>query len=262
MRQRRRRSSTTSSPSSTRGRARATRAASPTEIPTSMTEVDARLQRWGYASVSDKIADIVLARPSHWIWFAGFGAAALGTAALLGAIGYLFTVGVGIWGINIPVGWGFAIANFVWWIGIGHAGTFISAVLLLLRQKWRTSINRFAEAMTLFAASMAGLFPILHLGRPWFFYWLAPYPDHMNVWPQGRSPLVWAFFAIATYLIVSLLFWYMGLLPDLATLRDRASGRLRQVVYGLFALGWRGEARQWQHQQTAYLLLAGFAVPL
>src|SRR5581483_5894027 len=185
-----------------------------------------------------------------------------GTLALFGAIAWLFIKGVGIFGINIPVAWGFAIANFVWWIGIGHAGTFISAILLLLRQKWRTSINRFAEAMTLFAAGIAGLFPILHLGRPWFFYWLVPYPDAMHLWPQWRSPLVWDFFAISTYLTVSLVFWYVGLVPDLATLRDRAKTRVSQVIYGLFALGWRGEARHWARHQSAYLLLAGLATPL
>ncbi|MFP3559565.1 hydrogenase, partial [Paraburkholderia sp. SIMBA_049] len=146
---------------------------------------------WGYASVSDKIANLVLKRRVHWGWLSAFIVTFVGTLMFFGAITWLFTIGVGIWGVNIPVAWGFAIGNFVWWIGIGHAGTFISAFLLLLRQKWRTSINRFAEAMTLFAASIAGLFPILHLGRPWFFYWLIPYPSVMNVWPQWRSPLVW-----------------------------------------------------------------------
>ena len=217
---------------------------------------------YSYASVSDKISDIVLIRPTHWGWFAGF---ALCTALLLlfiVSIAWLVRKGVGIWGINIPVAWAFAITNFVWWVGIGHAGTFISAFLLLLRQKWRTSINRFAEAMTIFAVAMAGLMPILHLGRPWFFYWLAPYPNIMNVWPQWRSPLVWDIFAIGTYIIVSILFWYMGLIPDLATLRDRADGRLKQIVYGLGALGWRGEARQWRRFDTAYLLMAGLATPL
>jgi Ni/Fe-hydrogenase subunit HybB-like protein len=218
--------------------------------------------RWGYASVTDKIADIVLARPTHWVWALGFGVAGTLTLVLMGGMVWLFAVGIGIWGVNIPVAWGFAIVNFVWWIGIGHAGTFISAFLLLLRQKWRNSINRFAEAMTLFAAGIAGLWPILHLGRPWFFYWLVPYPDVMNVWPQWRSPLVWDFFAISTYLIVSLLFWYMGLIPDLATLRDRAHGAWRKMAYGFFALGWRGEARHWARFETAYLLLAGLAAPL
>jgi molybdopterin-containing oxidoreductase family membrane subunit len=227
-----------------------------------MSEIDTRLERWGYASVSDKIADIVLARPTHWIWGVGFLVTAAGSAALFGAIVYLFVKGVGIWGIDIPVAWGFAIANFVWWIGIGHAGTFISAILLLLRQKWRTSINRFAEAMTLFAAGIAGLYPILHLGRPWFFYWLVPYPNVMELWPQWRSALVWDIFAISTYLIVSLLFWYLGVVPDLATLRDRATSRVKQVAYGLLALGWRGEARHWARFETVYLLLAGLATPL
>jgi Ni/Fe-hydrogenase subunit HybB-like protein len=218
--------------------------------------------RWGYASVTDKIADLVLRRPVHWIWGAGFFVSGLASVFFVGAMGYLFAKGVGIWGVDIPVAWGFAIANFVWWIGIGHAGTFISAFLLLLRQKWRNSINRFAEAMTLFAAGIAGLWPILHLGRPWFFYWLVPYPDVMNVWPQWRSPLVWDFFAISTYLLVSLLFWYLGLIPDLATLRDRAGSRMKQMAYGLFALGWRGEARHWARYEIAYLLLAGLAAPL
>jgi Ni/Fe-hydrogenase subunit HybB-like protein len=220
---------------------------------------------WGYASVTDKIANIVLTDQFGWRWWTAFLAASAGVCALLAAVTWLFVKGIGIWGVDIPVAWGFAIGNFVWWIGIGHAGTFISAVLLLLRQKWRTSINRFAEAMTLFAASIAGLFPILHLGRPWFFYWLVPYPNVMNVWPQWRSPLVWDFFAIATYLTVSLLFWYVGLIPDLATLRDRAGQRgerTRQVVYGLLALGWRGEARHWARFEWAYLLLAGLATPL
>ena len=218
--------------------------------------------RWGYASITDKISDIVLHRPLHWIWVVGFIVSGAFSAMFFGLMGYLFLEGVGIWGVDIPVAWGFAIGNFVWWIGIGHAGTFISAFLLLLRQKWRNSINRFAEAMTLFAAGIAGLWPILHLGRPWFAYWLVPYPDIMNVWPQWRSPLVWDIFAISTYLLVSLLFWYMGLIPDLATLRDRATSRVKQVVYALFALGWRGEARHWKRFEVAYLLVAGLAAPL
>jgi Ni/Fe-hydrogenase subunit HybB-like protein len=217
---------------------------------------------WTIPAVSDKIADLVLTRPVGRGWLLAVLGTFAGTMMFVGATGYLFMRGVGLWGIDIPVAWGFAIANYVWWIGIGNAGTFISAALLLLRQRWRTSINRFAEAMTLFAVAIAGLFPILHLGRPWFFYWLAPYPDHMNLWPQWRSPLVWDFFAILSYLILSLLFWYLGLLPDLATLRDRATSRGKQVIFGLLALGWRGEARQWHHHHVAYLLLAGLAVPL
>jgi len=217
---------------------------------------------YSYASISDKISDIVLVRPSHWGFYVAFALCTALTLLFAGAIAYLFYEGVGIWGIDIPVAWAFAITNFVWWVGIGHAGTFISAFLLLLRQKWRTSVNRFAEAMTIFAVAMAGLMPILHLGRPWFFYWLVPYPDIMNVWPQWRSPLVWDIFAIGTYIIVSIVFWYMGLIPDLATLRDRAEHRGKQIVYGIFALGWRGEARQWHRFDTAYLLLAGLATPL
>jgi Ni/Fe-hydrogenase subunit HybB-like protein len=217
---------------------------------------------YSYASISDKISDIVLTRPTHWGWYAAFAFCSALTALFAVAIAYLFYKGVGIWGVDVPVAWAFAITNFVWWVGIGHAGTFISAFLLLLRQKWRTSINRFAEAMTIFAVAMAGLMPILHLGRPWFFYWLAPYPDIMNVWPQWRSPLVWDIFAIGTYIIVSILFWYMGLIPDLATLRDRTDHRAKQILYGIFALGWRGEARQWRRFDTAYLLMAGLATPL
>jgi Ni/Fe-hydrogenase subunit HybB-like protein len=215
-----------------------------------------------YGSITDKIADIVLERRTTPGFAIAVAVAGAFTVLFAVAITYLFATGVGIWGVNEPVAWAFALTNFVWWVGIGHAGTFISAILLLLRQKWRTSINRFAEAMTIFAVAMAGLMPILHLGRPWFFYWLVPYPDVMNVWPQWRSPLVWDIFAISTYIIVSILFWYMGLLPDLATLRDRARQRWQQVTYGLLALGWRGDARHWQRFDTAYLLLAGLATPL
>lgn len=217
---------------------------------------------WSEATITDKIADLVLSRRPGRLWIAGFVLSLLGVLGFLAAIAWLLWRGVGIWGVDIPVAWGFAIANCVWWIGIGHAGTFISAVLLLLRQKWRTSINRFAEAMTLLAAGMAGIFPVLHLGRPWFAYWLAPYPDKMNVWPNWRSPLVWDFFAIGTYLTVSFLFWYLGMIPDLATLRDRARTRTKQLAYGLLALGWRGEARHWARYESAYLLLAGLATPL
>jgi molybdopterin-containing oxidoreductase family membrane subunit len=217
--------------------------------------------RHSYASVSDQISDVVLTRTPRW-WYLAFLIAFAGAMGFFFATGWLFVKGVGIWGVDIPVAWGFAITNFVWWIGIGHAGTFISAILLLLRQDWRTSINRFAEAMTIFAAGIAGLWPILHLGRPWFFYWLAPYPNVMHLWPQWRSPLVWDFFAISTYITVSLLFWYMGLIPDLATLRDRATGHWRRLIYGALSLGWRGEARQWHRYETTYLLLAGIATPL
>src|ERR1051326_2313240 len=201
--------------------------ASSTATPSSrMADVAAPLRRWSYASVSDKIADIVLGRGRSWALVVAFLISMIGTVAFVGAIGWLFLRGIGIWGVNIPTAWGFAIANFVWWIGIGHAGTFISAILLLLRQTWRTSINRFAEAMTLFAAGIAGIFPILHLGRPWFFYWLVPYPNVMELWPQWRSALVWDIFAISTYLIVSLLFWYIGLVPALAPVPAGVAARL------------------------------------
>ena len=178
------------------------------------------------------------------------------------AISWLLIRGVGIWGINIPVAWGYAIVNFVWWIGIAHAGTFISAILLLMFQHWRTAINRFAEAMTLFAIACAGMFPLLHLGRPWVFYWLFPYPDTMKMWPQFRSPLVWDVFAVGTYFTVSLLFWYLGLVPDLATVRDRARKKWQKIFYGVLALGWRNSAAHWQRHQIAYLLLAALATPL
>jgi Ni/Fe-hydrogenase subunit HybB-like protein len=215
-----------------------------------------------FATITDKISSIVLTRPTSDGWYIGFGFAFLITMMLLYAVGYLFLKGVGIWGITIPIAWGFAIVNFVWWIGIGHAGTLISAILLLLRQSWRNSINRFAEAMTLFAVACAGMFPLLHMGRPWLFYWMFPYPNTMHYWPQFRSPLVWDVFAVSTYFTVSLIFWFIGLLPDLATLRDRSDHRVAKMIYGMLALGWRGSARHWHRYETAYLLLAGLATPL
>ena len=215
-----------------------------------------------YGSVTDKISSIVLTQPTSRTWFIGFGIAFSLMLLLFYSIGYLLLKGVGIWGLNIPVGWGFAIINFVWWVGIGHAGTLISAILLLLRQDWRTSINRFAEAMTLFAVACAGLYPILHLGRPWLAYWILPYPNTMGIWPQFRSPLLWDVFAISTYATVSLLFWFIGLIPDLATLRDRAHSRTARIIYGILAMGWRGSAIHWYRYETAYLLLAGLATPL
>ncbi|HEX6304681.1 MAG TPA: NrfD/PsrC family molybdoenzyme membrane anchor subunit [Anaerolineales bacterium] len=215
-----------------------------------------------FETVTDKISSMVLTGRTPRYWWVGFGISFLIVMILLAAVTYLLVRGVGIWGINIPVGWGFAIINFVWWIGIGHAGTLISAILLLLRQEWRTSINRFAEAMTLFAVANAALFPLLHLGRPWFFYWLFPYPNTMALWPQFRSPLVWDVFAITTYALVSLLFWYVGLIPDLATLRDRASSFFGRITYGFLAMGWRGSARHWHRYQKAYFLLAALATPL
>ena len=213
------------------------------------------------ATVTDKISAVVLRGTPRW-WFAAFGAAFLLVMLLLGTLGHLFLKGVGIYGVNIPVGWGWDITNFVWWIGIGHAGTLISAILLLLRQEWRNSINRFAEAMTLFAVACASLYPVVHLGRPWVLYWLFPYPSTMGVWPQFRSPLVWDVFAVSTYATISLLFWFIGLIPDLATLRDRAKSRFAQIVYGMLAMGWRGSARHWHNYESAYLMLAGLATPL
>jgi Ni/Fe-hydrogenase subunit HybB-like protein len=213
------------------------------------------------ASVTDKISSVVLTRTPRW-WFLGFAVSFALLMLFLWAVTVLFVKGIGIWGINIPVAWGFDIINFVWWIGIGHAGTLISAILLLLRQQWRTSINRFAEAMTLFAVACAGTFPILHLGRPQVFYWLMPYPNVMNLWPQFRSPLIWDVFAVSTYATISLLYWYVGLIPDLATLRDRATHTFPQHVYGMLAMGWRGSARHWHNYEVASLLLAGLATPL
>jgi molybdopterin-containing oxidoreductase family membrane subunit len=215
-----------------------------------------------YETVSDQIGDIPLIHPRQKLWLAAFLIAGSMFLLFCVVVGYLLYRGVGIWGINIPVAWAFAIVNFVWWIGIGHAGTFISAILLLLFQKWRTTINRFTEAMTLFAVICAGLFPLLHLGRPWIFYFLIPYPDTMALWPQFRSPLIWDIFAVSTYFTVSLIFWYVGLMPDLATVRDKARTKWKRIVYGMGALGWRGSARHWQRHQSAYLLLAGLATPL
>jgi Ni/Fe-hydrogenase subunit HybB-like protein len=215
-----------------------------------------------FATISDKISAIVLTRRTPLGWFVGFAIGLTLLGLFMMAVTWLMVKGVGIWGINIPIGWGFAIVNFVWWIGIGHAGTLISAILLLLHQKWRTSINRFAEAMTLFAVACAGMFPVLHMGRPWLAYWLFPYPNTMTVWPQFRSPLVWDVFAVSTYGTVSLLFWFIGLVPDMATLRDRAQSTTGRVIYGVLSLGWRGSARHWARYEAAYLLLAGLATPL
>ena len=215
-----------------------------------------------FASITDKISAIVLTSRTPRFWYVGFGLSFILVLVLLYCIAALVAVGVGLFGIMIPVAWGFAIVNFVWWIGIGHAGTLISAILLLLRQKWRQSINRFAEAMTLFAVACAGLFPLIHLGRPWFAYWLFPYPSTMGIQPQFRSPLVWDVFAVSTYFTVSLLFWFLGLIPDLATLRDRARGRVPRFIYGMLAMGWRGSAIHWYRYEMAYLLLAGLATPL
>ena len=213
-------------------------------------------------SVGDTISSVVLRDKHPAAWFRVLGVAAMLVGVLVMAVTWLFIKGIGIWGVHIPTAWGFAIVNFVWWIGIGHAGTLISAILFLFQQDWRTSINRFAEAMTLFAVACAGMFPLLHLGRPIIFYWLFPYPSSMGVWPQFRSPLVWDVFAVSTYLTISLVFWYTGLVPDLATIRDRAKNRAGKILAGIFSLGWRGSARHWHRYEIAYLLLAGLSTPL
>ena len=218
--------------------------------------------RYTFTSITDKISSIVLTKRTPLWWFVVFGIGFVGANMLFATITYLILTGIGIWGNQVPVAWAFDIINFVWWIGIGHAGTLISAILLLFRQTWRTSINRFAEAMTLFAVAAAGLFPLLHTGRPWFDYWMFPYPNTMGLWPQFRSPLIWDVFAISTYATVSLLFWYIGLVPDLATFRDKAKNRFAQVAYGMFALGWRGSAIHWRRYETAYFLLAALSTPL
>jgi len=215
-----------------------------------------------FKSVTEKISRIVLTSHTPLGWFGGFLFASSVATLVLIAVTWLFLKGVGIWGITQPVAWGFAIINFVWWIGIGHAGTLISAILLLFKQQWRNSINRFAEAMTIFAVVCAGLFPLIHVGRPWLAYWLFPYPNSMNVWPQFRSPLLWDVFAVSTYATISIVFWYIGLVPDFGTMRDRAKSPFAQFAYGVLSLGWRGSARHWMRYETASLLLAGLATPL
>jgi Ni/Fe-hydrogenase subunit HybB-like protein len=215
-----------------------------------------------FATVTDKICGVVeRPKPPLW-WYVAFAISSAFAAILVAMLAYLFLVGVGVWGVMIPVGWGFAIVNFVFWVGIGHAGTLISAILFLFRQKWRTGINRFAEAMTIFAVICAGLFPAIHTGRPWFDYWLFPYPNQMYMWPNFRSPLMWDVFAVSTYFTVSLLFWYTGMVPDLATLRDRAVTRVRRIVYGILSLGWRGSGRHWHRYERTYMVLAALATPL
>jgi Ni/Fe-hydrogenase subunit HybB-like protein len=234
----------------------------PVEVPVADRRVPVIAPGHTFSTITEKISNIVLTRPISLGWILSFLVVFGMLNMLAGVLGYLFVKGVGIWGINIPIGWGFAIINFVWWIGIGHAGTLISAILALLRQSWRNSINRFAEAMTLFAVMCAGLFPLAHMGRPWLFYWMFPYPNTMRYWPNFRSPLVWDVFAVSTYFTISLVFWFVGLIPDLATMRDRAENPWIQRIYGVLAMGWRGSARHWHRYETAYLLLAGLATPL
>ncbi len=215
-----------------------------------------------FKSVTEEIAGVVFNPHTPMGWFALFGVGGALATLLLVAVTWLFLKGVGIWAITQPVAWGFAIINFVWWIGIGHAGTLISAILLLFKQGWRNSINRFAEAMTIFAVVCAGMFPLIHVGRPWLGYWLLPYPNTMNVWPQFRSPLLWDVFAVSTYATISVVFWYIGMVPDFGTLRDRSQSKLGQYAYGMLSLGWRGSIRHWMRYETASLLLAGLATPL
>jgi molybdopterin-containing oxidoreductase family membrane subunit len=217
-----------------------------------------------FASIDDAVAGVAegfLEKPSL-VWYAMFGLA-LSVLAMLGAVvAYLLFTGVGIWGNQSPVFWGWPIVNFVFWVGIAHAGTLISAILFLLKQDWRTGINRFAEAMTIFAVACAGLFPAIHVGRIWLVYWLFPIPNQMTMWPNFRSPLLWDVFAVSTYATISLLFWFMGLIPDLATFRDRSTSKLRKILYGIFSLGWTGSSRHWHRYEKAYLILAGLATPL
>ncbi len=212
------------------------------------------------AAICGPVENEVRKTPIGWIIAFGISLALLGNFLL--TVTYLLYKGIGIWGNNKPVGWAWDITNFVWWIGIGHAGTLISAILFLFRQKWRTSINRFAEAMTIFAVICALIFPTFHTGRPWVIYWCLPLPNQMEAWPQFRSPLLWDEFAITTYFTVSLMFWFVGLIPDLATLRDRAKTKARAMIYGVLAVGWRGSNRHWQHYEKAYILLAGLSTPL
>jgi Ni/Fe-hydrogenase subunit HybB-like protein len=211
--------------------------------------------------ISDAIAGVAEGKTPMWWWIAFLPSVTMMTVCF-SMILYLMSVGVGVWGPGHPVMWGWAIVNFVWWIGIGHAGTLISAILFLLRQRWRTSINRAAEAMTIFAVMCAGIFPLIHIGRIWFGWWLFPIPNMYGIWPQFRSPLMWDVFAVSTYFTVSLLFWYMGLIPDLAVMRDRATSKIRKFAYGLFSLGWTGSNRHWSNYEKAYLILAGLSTPL
>jgi len=215
-----------------------------------------------FTSITDKVCGIVEKPKPPRAWYIAITFTSLLTLMLFAMLAHLITTGIGVWGVNSTVGWGWAIVNFVFWVGIGHAGTLISAILFLLRQRWRTSINRFAEAMTIFAVVCAGIFPAVHVGRVWLVHWLFPLPNYQAMWPQFRSPLLWDVFAVGTYATVSLLFWYTGMVPDLATLRDRATGKIRKMVYGFFAIGWRGSHRHWHRYEKAYLLLAGLATPL
>jgi len=239
---------------------------SPDELAQNLSEDPARraplvLGGHDFTTLTDKVIDLTF-RPTPVGWYIGFAISLSLLSLLFVTIGYLLLTGVGVWGNNNTVSWGFDIVNFVFWVGIGHAGTLISAILFLFRQNWRTSINRFAEAMTIFAVTCAGLFPALHVGRVWLVYWLAPYPNQMAMWPQARSPLLWDVFAVSTYALVSAMFWYVGMIPDLATLRDRAKNKASQMIYGLLAMGWTGSNRHWLRFERTYLILAALATPL
>jgi molybdopterin-containing oxidoreductase family membrane subunit len=215
----------------------------------------------GFGWISDRVSSITEGSAPLW-WWAMFIPSVLLLGMLMFMISYQISTGVGVWGNTHPVMWAWDIVNFVWWIGIGHAGTLISAILFLLRQRWRTAVNRAAEAMTIFAVMCAGVYPAIHVGRVWYDWWLFPIPTSNSLWPQFRSPLMWDVFAVSTYFTVSVLFWYMGLIPDLAVMRDRAKTKLRQFLYGLFSLGWTGSNRHWSNYEKAYLLLAGLSTPL
>ena len=214
-----------------------------------------------FASITETVSGVI-ERPTPRGWWVAFALALTALGGLGIGVPWLFWEGIGVWGLNVPVGWAWDITNFVFWVGIGHAGTLISAILLLFRQRWRTSINRAAEAMTIFAVMCALTYPGIHVGRVWVAYWMFPLPNQMGIWPNFRSPLLWDVFAVSIYGTVSLLFWYVGMIPDLATQRDRAEDKVRQWIYGVLALGWRGSQRHWRHYETAYLILAGLSTPL
>jgi molybdopterin-containing oxidoreductase family membrane subunit len=231
-------------------------------VPKELERIPLVANQRGFGWLSDKIAGVAEGKAPFWWWVAFVPSLGFATL-LLCMLAYQVSTGVGVWGDMRPVMWGWDIINFVWWIGIGHAGTLISAILFLLRQRWRTGVNRAAEAMTIFAVMCAGIYPAMHVGRVWFDWWLFPVPNSNGpVWPQFRSPLMWDVFAVSTYFTVSVLFWFMGLIPDLAVMRDRAKTKFRQFAYGLFALGWTGSNRHWSNYEKAYLLLAGLSTPL
>jgi Ni/Fe-hydrogenase subunit HybB-like protein len=215
-----------------------------------------------FAQITDNVCRVTETPRPPKAWFIALGISLSMLGAFGASIGWAFWTGIGVWGNMVPVAWGFPIVNFVFWVGIAHAGTLISAILFLLRQYWRTAINRFAEAMTIFAVICAGIFPGIHVGRPWLPYWMFPIPNQMDMWPHFRSPLEWDIFAVGTYATTSILFWYMGMIPDLASLRDRSTSPIRRFLYGFFSMGWRGSSRQWHRYERAYLILAALATPL